>query len=415
VRCFFALLCLILAASPAHAARLVAVRTFTAPGQARLLLELDPGEESTPATIQTRASPPLGAIAARGITWLGGVELDADLPVEVPVHTDGVRRVLLAVVGAGVQVTVELDQARLVRAEQIDPRAVIVDLLTSADSGSTTDGSKTGEGSAPPSAVSDELPTRAQLLAVVQGVDLLRAAGGARKTRPVVVLDAGHGGWDHGAVGPNGTREADIALQIVLRAAVGMRQRLDADVILTRDDDEFVTLRGRARIANQAKADLFVSVHANAAFGPQAWGTETYSMDTASDRGAQRVAARENAIARKEGLAEGDDLLAAQLINTGTMRLSRELAAHVQSAVCQRLGLVYGTQSVHDLGTKTALFTVLTRTQMPAVLFESAFVSNPTDERRLRAPYFQQTIADALVDAVGAWLDRQGDGAEESP
>lgn len=390
-----ALLWLCLVTGPARAARLTSVRTFTAPGQARLLLVLAPDDDQPAIELKTRASPPLGAIAARGITWLGGVRLDDELPVELPVDTDGVRRVLVAAVGDGVQITVELDEARRVRAERIDPRGIMVDLVTE----------EAGEGSS-----ASALPTREQLAAFVQGVDLVRAAGGLSKTRPVVIIDAGHGGWDHGAVGVTGTREADIALQLARRTAAGMARQLDADVILTRDKDEFVTLTGRARIANDAQADLFLSIHANAAFGPGAWGIETYSMDTASDKGAARVASRENAIARQEGHGEGDDLLAAKLITTGTMRLSKELAAHVQRGVCRRLGTVYGPESVRDLGTKTALFTVLTRTRMPAILFESSFVSNPTDERRLRAPHFQQTIADALVDAVGAYLERQGDG-----
>ena len=425
-----ALLWLLLASAPGHAARLTGVRTFTAPGRARILLLLADDGEPGITELQTRSSPPVGAIAARATCYLADLRLDPELPVEQPTDTDGLRRVLVAQVGDGVQVTAELDGPRRIRAERIDARAVLIDLMPEATASGEQSGEQSGkqsgagagEGSATGAlpqdadaaeaeAVAAALPSRAQLVAWAQGVDLVRAAGGRPKTRPVIVLDAGHGGWDHGAVGVTGTREADIALQLVRRTAAGIAAHLDADVILTRDRDEYLTLTQRARIANDAQADLFLSIHANAALGPQAWGIETYSMDTASDKGAARVAARENAIAWESGEGEEADRLAAQLVTAGTMRLSKELAAHVQAGVCRRLGTTYGADNVHDLGTKTALFSVLTRTRMPAVLFESSFVSNPTDERRLRAPHWQQAVADALVDAIGAWMQRQGGGA----
>ncbi|MCB9778073.1 MAG: N-acetylmuramoyl-L-alanine amidase [Alphaproteobacteria bacterium] len=391
-------LLLLVAALPAHAARLTAVRPFSEDGHARLLLILDASAADAELTLSTRASPPLGAIAARGITTIDGLDLAEDLPDIVPVDSHGVRKLLVAQVDGGVQLTVELDDSRRVRAERVHPRGIMVDLLSE---GVPDD--------------DDRVPTREQLVAMVEGIDLVRAAGGVRKDRPVIVLDAGHGGFDHGAVGTTGTREADIALQLVLRTARRMRSDLDAEVILTRDHDEFLTLTRRATIANSADADLFLSVHANAAPRPGAWGIETYSMDTASDQGAARVASRENAIAREMAEEEVADPLAAQLITAGTMRLSKELSAHVQRGVVDRVRHVYGADQTKDLGNKTALFSVLTRTRMPAVLFESGFVSNPSDERRLRAPHYQEALAGALSDAVGRWLARQGAGEGSRP
>ena len=411
MRILISALWLLLTTSTARAEHLAGVRVFTAPGRARILLLLTQDGEHGVTELQTRSSPAIGAIAARGTCFIEGLTLGAEVPVTQPVDTDGLHRVLVAQVGHGVQVTAELDQPRRVRAERIDANAVLIDLAPKreeAGKGPDADGDTT-DGDIEATAVAAGLPARAQLVAWARGIDLVRAAGGRPKDRPVIVLDAGHGGWDHGAVGPTGTREADIALQLVRRTAAGIDGKLDADVVLTRDKDEYLTLTQRARIANQAQADLFLSIHANAAPGPQPWGIETYSMDTASDLGAARVAARENAIARESGENEQDDLIAAKLVTAGTIRLSKALAAHIQSGVCQRLSVVYGTPNVHDLGTKTALFTVLTRTRMPAVLFESSFVSNPTDERRLRAPHWQQAVSDALVDAIGAWLQRQGD------
>ena len=128
-------------------------------------------------------------------------------------------------------------------------------------------------------------------------------------------------------------------------------------------------------------------------------------MASATDASAARVAARENALAK--GWSDKSDPLLGRLLAAGTDRLSRDLAFEVQRNVVSRLRDVYPDAEIVDLGTKTALFYVLVSTRMPAILFEASFVSNAEDERRLRAPHFQQTTADAIVDAVDAWLQRQ--------
>ena len=179
-------------------------------------------------------------------------------------------------------------------------------------------------------------------------MSLVRAAGGPPKERTVVVVDAGHGGFDHGAIGLHGTREADIALEIARRTAAALKARLGIDVILTRDGDYFVTLQERAAIANRNDADLFLSIHANAAPGPTAWGIETYSLDTASDAGAARVARRENAIVR-ESEGETDPLLSKMLV-TGTNMLSRQLAGEVQASTVKSLQGMYGPSAIRNLG-----------------------------------------------------------------
>ncbi len=388
----WALLLLLLLSGVAQAGQLTGVRAFTAPGHARVLLVLEGVEAGAELSLSSRASPPMAGIEARAVAIVEGLSAGPDLPELLPVGSDGLLRVRVSVLGTGTQITLELGEARQVRVERIHARGLLIDATV-------------GE---PPPEVGLAVPTRAQLVAFLEGASLSRGVAAAQSRRPIVALDAGHGGYDHGAVGVSGTREADVALQLVKLTALQMRRELDVEVLLTRERDEFVGLSKRARIANEAGADLFISIHANAAPGPAAWGIETYSMDTASDAGAARVEARENAIAREEGLLEGDDMLAARLITEGTMRLSKELAGHVQAGVCRHLGALYGSANIRDLGTKTALFTVLTRTRMPAILFESSFVSNPADERRLRAAHFQQSMAEAIVDSVDAWLDRQG-------
>jgi N-acetylmuramoyl-L-alanine amidase len=258
----------------------------------------------------------------------------------------------------------------------------------------------------PKDGVPDEtLPTPAQIEAWLDGVSLVRAAGGVGRERKLIVVDAGHGGFDHGAIGTTGTREADIVLEISRRVEAELKSRLDVQVLMTRDRDIFIPLRDRAALANRENADLFLSIHANAAHNGNVSGIETYSLANASDQSAARVAARENAMAK--GWSDKSDPLLGRLLAAGTDRLSRELAFEVQRSAVEKLQETYPEAEIKDLGTKTALFYVLVSTRMPAILFEASFVSNKEDERRLRSPHFQQALADSIVDAVETWFNRQ--------
>ncbi len=366
----------------ALAGELTDVRLFSGSGHARLLL-IHTGD---PANIRTRSVPSIGGSLARGIVLLGDVK-----PVGLEgrsINEDGLVDLAITSVNNEAQITVTMQSARVVRAVSISPGVVLVDLI------------EEGRGEDP------SLPTVEQLRAWLEGVSLAPQQVTTPRGYKLVVVDAGHGGWDHGAVGTTGTREADVALQLARRVAEGLKEQLGVEVLMTRDDDTFIPLRERAAIANQAGADLFLSIHANAAPGPGAWGIETYSMDTASDGGAARVARRENILARENGESE-ESLLIGKLLSDGTNRLSRELSVEVQQNVIRRLSETYGSDAVRDLGARTALFYVLVSTRMPAILFESSFVSNPEDEKKLRTPHFQQTEADAIVEAVGHWLERQ--------
>jgi N-acetylmuramoyl-L-alanine amidase len=194
-----------------------------------------------------------------------------------------------------------------------------------------------------------------------------------------------------------------VALALARRLKRALEKALDAEVVLTRDDDSFLPLQERAGIANALDADLFVSIHANASLSPQAWGIETYYLDAASDAGAARVASRENALSKGE---KRNDILT-DLFVTGTNRLSRILATGVQSKVILRVGETFGEEQTHDLGVKTALFAVLVWTRMPSILFESSFLSNAEDEIRLRTPLYQQTVADAMAEGISQWFDQR--------
>jgi N-acetylmuramoyl-L-alanine amidase len=222
-----------------------------------------------------------------------------------------------------------------------------------------------------------------------------------------VIIDAGHGGHDTGAIGPKGTREKDVALIIAKKLAA----RLEAsglEVLLTRDDDTFVKLEDRTRFANRQKGDLFISVHCNAAPTKTMRGIETYTLNTSSNRYSIRLAARENSTTER-GVGDLQYILAdlATKANTGE---SAHLAERVQRSLVRNLSGSY--KGVKDLGTKEALFFVLLGAKMPAILVETSFLSHPEEEERLADPEYQQSVADSIAEAVGGFLEERNKVAQ---
>ncbi len=217
-----------------------------------------------------------------------------------------------------------------------------------------------------------------------------------------VVIDPGHGGSDPGAIGPTGLTEASVTLDVARRAAERLAVNYGIQVILTRDSDTYVDLEARAAHANDAGADLFVSVHCNSAPNRDAHGVSTYVLDT----GSQRVAARVN---RRDGELVGDDPVSAwQVANILTgLRLSSQgrqsiaLAESIQRSMLHDLGLLY--PAVDDLGVHPAAFQVLVTARMPAVLVELSFISNAMEESRLRADEYRDVLAAAIARAVAAY------------
>ncbi len=215
-----------------------------------------------------------------------------------------------------------------------------------------------------------------------------------------VVVDPGHGGRDTGAIGPHGVREKDVALAIA-RALAQRLRALGFTVILTRKDDSYVSLDERTRIANQARADLFVSVHCNAARRRTLSGVETWTLNVASDRYATRLATFENADA--ERTVSDLRLILADLATRANATDARDLAQAVQSSLVRNLRARVG--SLEDHGVKQALFYVLLGAHMPAILVETGFISNPAEEGRLRSRKYQGSTADAIARGVKEFVD----------
>jgi N-acetylmuramoyl-L-alanine amidase len=232
-----------------------------------------------------------------------------------------------------------------------------------------------------------------------------------------VVIDAGHGGHDTGAKGAGGTLEKDL----VLRVARALRDRLAARglrVVMTRSSDVFVPLEERTFIANDARGDLFVSIHANASEDPEAGGTETYFLAlSASDESAEKVAARENQAFGEAGApiaAVNDPFIAliGDLIATEHLQESSLLAREIQ-------GELASIEPLRSRGVKQALFVVLNGVQMPASLVEIGFVTSAADESTMRSRDGTRALVDSLERAILAYgrghAERLGAAAPVKP
>jgi len=213
-------------------------------------------------------------------------------------------------------------------------------------------------------------------------------------------IDAGHGGRDTGAVGAQGVREKDLALAIAKKVAPRLTA-LGFQVVMTRKSDVFVSLDERTRIANEARADLFVSIHCNAARRRKLAGVETWTLNVASDRYAARLAAFENAEA--ERTVSDLRLILADLATRANATDARDLAQAVQSSLVRTLRSRVGP--VRDHGVKQALFYVLLGTRMPSILVETGFISNPAEEARLKSARFQDGTAEAIARGVKDFVD----------
>jgi N-acetylmuramoyl-L-alanine amidase len=216
-----------------------------------------------------------------------------------------------------------------------------------------------------------------------------------------IVIDPGHGGHDTGTIGPNGLEEKDLVLEVGRRLGKLLETRLGAQVVYTRKDDTFIPLETRTAIANQARADLFVSIHANSSHDPAARGIETYYLNFTSSPEALEVAARENAVSEKS-IYELQDLVK-KIALKEKIEESREFAGDVQRSL--HSGLAAKSPAIRDRGVKKAPFIVLIGANMPSILTEISFVSNPTDEHRLATSEYRQRIAESLFRGIAKYAN----------
>lgn len=218
-----------------------------------------------------------------------------------------------------------------------------------------------------------------------------------------IVIDPGHGGHDTGTIGPTGLMEKDLCLDVALRLGKIIEQRLPgADVIYTRSDDTFVPLEERTNIANQAKADLFISIHANSSRDSGARGIETYYLNLKGSAEAMEVASRENATAQ-EGVHDLESLVK-KIAQTEKIDESKEFAQDIQDSLANRIQNQKNTRNIKNRGVRKAPFVVLIGADMPSILTEISFLSNPADEKLLKQPEQRQRLAEGLFQGISSYL-----------
>lgn len=216
-----------------------------------------------------------------------------------------------------------------------------------------------------------------------------------------IVIDAGHGGHDTGTIGPHGLMEKNVCLDVALRLGRLIHKKLPgAEVVYTRKTDVFVPLEERTAIANQAKADLFISIHANSSHNETARGIETYYLNFTTSQEALETASRENALS-DESIHQLQDLIK-QIANNDKIEESRELASDIQTSLTGQLREI--STAERNRGVKKAPFVVLIGADMPSVLAEISFLSNPTDEKLLEKPTQRQRIAQGIFRGMERYL-----------
>ena len=216
-----------------------------------------------------------------------------------------------------------------------------------------------------------------------------------------IVIDPGHGGHDQGTTGPKGLLEKELVLDVAKRLGKLIGERMGSEVIYTRTDDSFVPLEGRTALANEKKADLFLSIHANSSPAPRVTGIETYYLNFTESKDALDVAARENASSEKS-VFELHDLIQKITLHDKAEE-SREFAGRIQTSLYAFSARTFPGEK--NRGVRKAPFVVLIGANMPSVLAEIGFLSNPKEETLLKKPEYRQKLAEALFRGVSKYAD----------
>jgi N-acetylmuramoyl-L-alanine amidase len=259
----------------------------------------------------------------------------------------------------------------------------------SIDTSTTTETTDTVEGIRTPAPTSSGSTTLTRAL----GLKIAR-----------IVIDPGHGGHDTGTIGPTGLEEKDVVLDVAMRLKRLIERRQGSEVVMTRSDDTFIPLEERTAIANQRSADLFISIHANASSDASARGIEVYYLNFTSDPNSLAVAARENATSQES--VHQLQTLVKKIVLSEKIEESAEFARQVDDS----LSVAAARSGNHqpNRGLKKAPFVVLIGANMPSVLAEISFLTNPRDERLLRQPLYRQKIAEGLYRGIAGYVSNLG-------
>lgn len=287
------------------------------------------------------------------------------------------------------------DQPGKEAATKVPTSNPIATVVPGGKAGSSPANRKTRRG-APAEPVDPAAPARAAVPTADGQTSLVRALG-LKIGR--IVIDAGHGGHDSGTIGVDGLEEKDVVLDVALRLGKLLHERLGSEILYTRSDDTFIPLETRTAIANKAQADLFLSIHANSSSDSSARGVETYYLNFTSQPDALQVAARENAVS-DQSIYQLSDLVK-KIAMKEKIDESREFASDVEANLYA--GLQHGNDGLKNRGVKKAPFVVLIGANMPSVLAEISFVTNPKDADQLRRPEYRQRVAESLYKGVAKY------------
>jgi N-acetylmuramoyl-L-alanine amidase len=362
---------------------------------------------------------------------LKNVDLDSDVSDSMLVGDGVVKRIRVAAREGGfVRVVIDLDKEREHRVFPMeDPARVVVD-IGGGDKGENSPAipqdvveiqaatgaeqkpdetkratkeppkSSVEEYSVPDSSVAKQVQKKIKALKSRPGASLSMLAGLKVKR---IVLDPGHGGNDPGAIGPNGTLEKELTLDLAHRIAKLLKDEQGLEVLFTRTTDTTLALEERTAIANTNKADLFVSIHLNANRDRRLKGVETFYLDISDDRYSMRLAARENATSEKS-ISDLQYILA-DLALKSHVDDSISLSRHVQRSIVGALRKTY--KDIKDLGVKYALFYVLIGARMPSILVEASFISNPEEEKRLCKQAYKDELAQAISLGIKGFISER--------
>jgi N-acetylmuramoyl-L-alanine amidase len=373
---------------------------FLLPNPYRLIIDIH-GAKSGPApvtmgAVQRRAdaTPTVPNTTALRQTSSADVAAVSEVPGRVEATTRPTSKPISAVVVSNVsdssgQRSAVSDQQRgdiVVSASDVKPATV-----------EAPDGAKRKKGNASAAVViADATPARAAVPTAEGETSLVRALG-LKIGR--IVIDAGHGGHDSGTLGADGIEEKDVVLDVALRLGALLHDRLGAEIIYTRSDDTFIPLETRTAIANKAQADLFLSIHANSSADASARGVETYYLNFTSDPTALDVAARENAVS-DQSIHQLSDLVK-KIALKDKIDESKELAADVDASLYS--GLRKGNPALRNRGVKKAPFVVLIGANMPSILAEISFVTNPESAEKLETPAYRERVAESLYRGIAQY------------
>jgi len=361
---------------------LSSIRVWNSPEYTRVVLDLSQAASYDPHQ--------LGGNDPRIYLDIAGIELATDVQGSQLVQDGIVRQVRSsALAEGGVRVVLDLAQtAEFQVFSLVNPDRVVIDVRADKVNGERPAEIKNLP-SAGPDSIAGILGDTPSSVPPTLHVPQQNASEGIN----LIVVDAGHGGKDPGAIGYSDTHEKDITLAVALKLAAALRKELKCKVLLTRSDDSFLPLHARTDYANKVGADLFISLHANASPNRKAYGLETYYLNLSKNNQAAEVAARENGTTLEEvGNLEAIlfDLMANAKINE-----SSRLAAVIQQALVQQLSPKFSY--IKDLGVRQGPFYVLLGATMPSVLVETAFISNSREEKRLLSNNYQDRVAEAIV------------------